>query len=164
MFGGDPTQRARYVLESLQRQGLSYREIARRSGLSRGEVFGILKGQHGASARTTERALSNLSQDFGLNVMTSEGQRWVDPASANAYSLNGEWWAAYKKVLHNRFTDLSPMRPFRGKYIDVTGPNGRERIYLLSDRDADTLRRLAELGEADPIEVTRGGSGKRRVR
>jgi hypothetical protein len=160
----DPTQRTRFLLESYQQRGFSIREIARRSGLSRGEVFGVLRGQHGTRATTTERVVSNLNQDFRINVMTESGQRWVEPTNANAYSLSGEWWAAFKKVVDSYFSDFSSLRQFRGKSIEVIGPNGRERLRLLDDRDAETLRRLAELGEADPVEVTHGGSGRRRVR
>jgi hypothetical protein len=164
MFGGDPTQRTRFVLESLHQRGFTIREIARRSSSSRGYVYAILRGQHGTRATTSERILANLSQDFRINVMTERGQRWVEPTSGDAYSRNGEWWAAYKQVLNSQFTDFSSMRQFRGKSIEVIGPNGRERLRLLDDRDAATLRRLAELGEADPVEVTHGGSGRRRVR
>jgi transcriptional regulator with XRE-family HTH domain len=158
----DPTQRTRFVLESLQQRGFSIREIARRSGLSRGEVFGILKGQHGTRAATTERTLANLSKDYTMTVLTHSGQRDVEPANADAYSRNGAYWNAIKQVTHSYFRDFSALRPFEGKYIEIIGPNGRERLYFVTD--PGEIRRLASAGELDPVEITRGGSGKRRVR
>lgn len=153
-----------YRIQGMLRQGYSYRDIASRSGLSRGEVFGLAHAQHATRSATAERALENLNRDFTINILTASGEEWVEPARLDAYSLNGEYWAAMRPVVESNFTDFSSLRPFRGKSIDVIGRNGREKIRLLDDRDAATIRRLAELGELDPVDVTRGGSGRRRVR
>lgn len=153
----------RYRLQAMVNQGFSQREIARRSGLGRGTIYGILHGEHGASAGRASAALNSLNKDYRINVLTSAGTEWLEPTNQRYYSLNGKYWNAIEKVVHSigeGNPDFSPLKPFRGRSIEVIRPGGgKMKVQLLSDKDAATIRQLFALGELDPVEVTKGGSG-----
>ena len=87
---------AKDVLLRLEAQGFSQYEIARRTGISRGQVFNILRGRTGIGTKSTKAALESRKTDQKMLLLRDYGGVWVDPANLRQRSLVGEYWNAVK--------------------------------------------------------------------
>jgi hypothetical protein len=164
-------------LRMKQAAGVPYRTLAEEYGLSRGTIFGLIRGQHGIRATTAQAALSQGRQDFStplivdprytgarVGVDPDTGLPLFHPARHADASKIGSWWRAFQDVKRSRFTDFRALEQFRGAggSVRVVTPNGVLTIQLPSDRDRQTIiEQAAILDTAEPLDINRAGSGPR---
>jgi hypothetical protein len=157
---------AEYQLRGWLARHLPYRELSRRTGASRAQLYDIQTGRAHLSRSRAEQVLDRLNgRDWRVNVPTDAGREWVNPTRQEAYGLAMEHEKALEKVAENGGQDMSPLRKFRDKSIEYVDNQGRkQRIRLLDDRDGPTIRRLMNEDQLLSDTVTHGGSRERRVR
>ena len=140
-------------IRGLLAKGFSQRESARRLGISRGQLYNIIHGRTGVGPRSAASVLANAGQDQRMLVLRDYGSVWVDPSNKFNRSLIGGYWDAVGKA--RRTNDWSDLKKFKGRSVTIIDKGQRVRLKLVTD--PDTLRRLEDQNQLDPIEVARYG-------
>ena len=140
-------------IRSLLAKGFSQRESASRLGISRGQLFNIFHHRTGVGPKSAAAVKANAGQDQRMLVLRDYGAVWVDPTNKFNRSLIGGYWDAVGKA--RRENDWSPLEKFKGRSVTIIDKGQKVRLKLVTD--PNTLRRLEDQSQLDPIEVARYG-------
>lgn len=138
-------------IRAMRADGLSVREIGRRTGLGKSTVHDVLTGKYGVSATRAVVVGERVARYDGMLVVADGGVRVVDPATRRNRSLVGRQWRAIDAW--RRTGDDRVLAPFRGKSIRL---RGGQRLRL--ETDPSVLRELDDAGQLVPDEILEGNS------
>jgi len=141
-------------IKRMHQQGISVREIAKRTGLSKTFVHDVARGKRGISAGRAQSALT-LSTFYpgSMTVATGADVRVIEPLSKRDRTKIGKYWAAMRKARRKGDFDLIK-REFSRANLTINTTEGK--ITLQSD--PAILRELDNLGELNPVEIIIGES------
>jgi transcriptional regulator with XRE-family HTH domain len=150
---------ARRVRE-LRQSGVSTREIARRSGISKSQISNIELGKRNASEQTATAALEKLGSEENSERRVAINGEWqlISPAHARDFSKV----ARFQQLLGqtHRTADYRLIRRTLSKSqltVKILGEGGRTKTVIL-DADPDNLRRLDDAGLLAATQVRIGAS------
>jgi transcriptional regulator with XRE-family HTH domain len=152
-------ERAEREIRRLAAQGFSQYEIGRRTGISRGQVFNILRGRTGVGQKSVRAVLENVRRDQSMLVLREYGSVWTQPANAANRSLLGSYWNAVKVAREKG--DWGPLQKLRNRSVVVVEKGKRVKLELVTD--PATLRDLENKHQLEPIEVTSYGLRRSRT-
>jgi len=139
------------LIRSMQSDGLSVREIARRTGLGKSTVHDVVKGKYGVSTKRAESVGERVASYRGMLAVFPTDVRFVDPATARDRTLLGRYWHEIR--IWRQLGDDQQLAKFTGKTIRL---RGGERIPLITD--PTVLRRLDDASRLTPDEILEGHS------
>jgi transcriptional regulator with XRE-family HTH domain len=139
-------------IRRLREQGVSVREIARRTGLSKSHVHNIAIGKRGISAERATAAAERLSFEQQAWIITGGQLRAVDPVSRRDRQKIGRHWRAVQdarrsgdfRQLRRRFR-RTVIKTSEGEFHLETDP------AVLRDLDDAGLLALDEVFHYEPI-------------
>jgi transcriptional regulator with XRE-family HTH domain len=141
-------------IKRMRQQGISVREIARRTGLSKTFVHNVARGKSGISAGRAQTTLSLADDDaWKGSVVTGADVRLVNPLTKRDRSKIGRYWSKMRQA--RRTGDFGLIkRELSNAGLRINTTEGK--ITLQSD--PEILRELDELGELNPAEIWIGES------
>lgn len=141
-------------IKRMRQKGISVREIAKRTGLSKTFVHDVARGKRGISAgRAQSTLIQSMFHAGAMTVATGDDVRIIEPLSGHDRTKIGKYWAAMRKARRKGDFDLIK-REFSRASLTINTTEGK--VTLQSD--PAILRELDELGELNPVEILIGES------
>ena len=142
---------AAVLIRAMRDDGLSVREIGRRTGLGKSTVHDVLTGKYGISATRAQAVGEQAARYGGMHAVSGRGTAVIDPATRRDRAALGRYWAALRTW--RRTGDPKPLAKFADKSIRL---RGGERFAF--ETDPDVLRELDDAGMLTPDEILEGNS------
>jgi transcriptional regulator with XRE-family HTH domain len=150
-----PSTSAIAEIRRLHSQGMSVREIARRSGLGKTSVHNVIRGKHSLSqvrASAVEERLRSTGYTLVL-IRGEPGPRWVQELTQRDRSRIGKHWNVIGRALRRHDYELV-RRELSTASLTIKTTDG----ILILDDQPDALRDFDDAGILTPQEIFVGGS------